>query len=296
METSFKQQSGSLKKPVIKKPEEKKPEEKKPVEKVAEIPDYDRVVFPPFDDLTKLLYGEPSTGKTTFASKTKGVLFAATEPGHDFIQSPVVQIRSWGDDNNPKPTANLRSEIDFKTFVVTIESLLAKGKGIKHVVVDIVDHLQGWCLDAACARKGISYPPENDFGKTWKEITDDFKYWIGRLIDAVPTTFITHCTTDKVTLATGKGMKKEIDRRIPTFKGNKAAQFLDGIINLTGYVHIAADGSRAIQFSSAPELTTKDRSNLFGDSGPLPLDYEAVKSFYEQMAKEKGIYLESRRS
>lgn len=267
--------------------------------------------YPPFAELTKLVYGEPKVGKTSFCDSTPDSLFLATEPGHDFVKSPVVRITSWGWDvdkaGKPKPLGHLPyvpPRVDektgivytnFKDFVREIYQARAqKTLSFKAAVVDIVDNLYSMCLNAVCVGKGIDYPPENDFGKTWKEIREEWELWVRRLLDALNVTFVTHTTTDKVEVKGSNGITKEIERRIPTFKGNKAAQFLDGIINVMGFAHFGPEGQRQIVFSGSPSLATGDRTGILEKVGVLPLSFEACAKAYEAKAKEMNINIASK--
>lgn len=166
--------------------------------------------------------------------------------------------------------------------------------GYKSVVIDIVDNLYSMCLNHVCARKGIDYPPESDFGKTWKEIREEWETWLRRLMDVVNVTFITHCAKDKVEMTLPNGVTKEIERHVPTFKGNKAAQFLDGIINCMGFVHKNAKGEYVITFRGSPQLGTGDRTKVLEALGPMYLNWNDVAKAYDTKAKEMGFAIASK--
>lgn len=255
------------------------------------------LTYPPFDELTKLVYAEPGVGKTTFCAQDPGAFFIATEPGHDFVKTGVYRAFRWGVDPTGKDT-----RANFQDVVRALWEAKSSGKlkelGYKTAVVDIVDNLASMCLDHVCAMKGIAYPPENDFGKTWKEIRVEWETWMRRLMDLVNVTFVTHCGTDNIELLQANGIKKEITRRIPTFRGNKQAQFLDGILNVMGYMYRAGDGKVMISFKSDPSLGTKDRTDVFEKIGPIQIDKEGgfakVAAAYAAKAKELGINLKSK--
>ena len=43
------------------------------------------------------LYGEPKTGKTTWAAQQKDALFLATEPGLEALSVFQLRMNTWGD-------------------------------------------------------------------------------------------------------------------------------------------------------------------------------------------------------
>jgi len=251
------------------------------------------VIYPPPGETTKLIYGEPKVGKTKFCDAMPGAFFFATEPGHDFCKSSKKRARSWGP--NDKAVTSDPEAVDFQTFVRALYDAKKQGKlKVRTVVVDIVDNLYAMCLNHVCGKKGLEYPPENDFGKTWKEVREEWEKWIRALLDVVPVTFVTHTTTDKVEVMGANKVRKEIERRVPTFKGNKAAQFLDGVINLIGFAHFGPGGERQITFQGDQSLATGDRTGIFEGMGPLPLDWAKVAKAYEDECKRRKIEIRSK--
>ena len=268
------------------------------------------VTFPPFNELTKLIYGEPKVGKTSFVDSVTNHYFIATESGHDFVKSPVVRIDRWGWEVDKQgkpilapgevyvPTRQLPDGTvvtNFKDHVRQVTmARRAGGWNMKVTSIDIIDNLYQMCLDATCKRKGIEYPPETDFGKTWKEVTSDWRTWLQRLLDVISINFLTHTTTDKIEVKQGNGINKEIERRVPTFKGNKAAQYLDGVINCMGFAFFDGNGNRCITFAGDVRLASGDRSGLLEKVGPQLLNWTVMEKAYNDKAKELGIELKSK--
>lgn len=258
--------------------------------------------------MTKLIYGEPKVGKTTFLDGTPDHCFVATEPGQDYVRSPVVRIVHWGWDVYegqyilapgekyiaPRLDENGVLWISFKDLVRKFYAWKRDGVlPYRNVSVDIVDKLHKLCLDAVCKQAGYDYPPENDRGKLWSAITADWSTWISKLMDLVNVSFVTHTTSDDVEVEV-KGVKKEITRRIPTFKGNKAAQYLDGIVNCMGFAHFDGLGERVITFAGNPRLATGDRSKVLEGAGIMPLNWDHVAKTYNERAVEMGYELKSK--
>ena len=257
-------------------------------------PKRDAITVPPFGELTKVIFGEPKSGKTTFCAGDKGAMFLATEPGQDFVQNSLLYL----DDDLLGRLGCKHHWEGFQAFVRQIykgkhDGTLA-AKGVKAVVIDIVDGLYAHCLNYICRQKNIAYPPENDFGKTWKEIRDEWETWLRRLISQVNVTVISHCNSEKVELVQGNGMVKEVTRWQPTFKGNKAAQYLDGVVNCIGHVRKDAQGQYTITFKGAPTTAAGDRTGLLERVGEQPLNWAKVEQAYNDAAKAAGLEVRSR--
>jgi hypothetical protein len=249
---------------------------------------------PPFDELIKLVFGEPKSGKTTFCAGDPATLFIATEPAQDFVQTRSIFL---GDELKERLEAGSQWEC-FQYLVRQLYMQRKNGsleeKNIKSVTIDIVDSLYAHCLNYVCLKKQIDYPPENDFGKTWKEVREEWEVWMRRLMSIVDVTFISHCTSEKIMLLTDKGLKKEITRWQPTFKGNKAAQYLDGVICSMGHVRKDASGRYTISFKGDPSTAAGDRTGFLEELGEMPLNFDHVKKAYQELVLSKGFKLHSK--
>ncbi len=229
--------------------------------------------IPSFDRITMLIFGSPGSGKTTFCARAPGTMFFATEPGTQFLEAAVVPTTNWD---------IFRSAIDELEVMQKRDGALP----YKAFVVDIVDNLSSHCRDWVCAKRGIAYPPTNDFGKTWSEITKEWQALMRRLMSLGAVRFITHCTTQSVEVAADNGAVVQIDRFVPTFSGSKVAQYLDGIVHVQGYCAVNKRGQHIITFAQSAAVGAKDRTGLLASWGVLPLDWTAVDAAYRQRAEE----------
>lgn len=258
------------------------------------MPDMAPIVVPPLSELTMMIFGEPKSGKSSFIAGNPGVFFYATEPGQDFLRARKLYV---SDDVRKAMKVEHNWEV-FQQFVRQIWADKASGvlaqKGITNVAIDIVDNLYAHCLTFVCKSKGIEYPPESDFGKTWKEVRDEWEKWMRRLMEKVNVTFITHCTAQVIEHQLPGGMTKDVTRWQPTFKGNKAAQYLDGIVNAIGHVRKSVDGKYTISFKGATTSAAGDRTGILESLGDHTLDWKAVEAAYVAKAKELGFEIKGR--
>jgi len=219
-----------------------------------------------------LLYGLPGTGKTKFAGSCPNNLFLATEPGQQFTTAPVMEIKSWA---------------DFRAAVVGIGQLKTKGEcPYESFTIDIIDNLHSQCRDFICQTKGLAYPPANDFGKTWSEITTEWRTWLGHLMRLGNVIFISHSTTIPMQISTDSGAVADVDVHVPSFYGNKAAQYLDGILNCMGFCSVDSSGEYVITFTKTSTIGAKDRTDILGKIGPMPTNWDVVSKAYEKKAIE----------
>lgn len=246
--------------------------------------------IPPFEELTVLIYGAPGTGKTTFCAGAESTLFLSTEPGTEFLEAASVPVYNW------MRFKEVLDELEMKKKAITDGKIPKENWHFKSFVIDIVDNLSAQCRDWVCKQKGLAYPPTNDFGKTWAEITTEWRETIRRLMILGNVRFITHCTTQETETATEDNLVVEVTRHVPTFFGSKPAQFLDGIINAQGFCAVNKKGQHCITFKQTATIAAKDRTGLLASFGTLPLDWNTVKDAYAAKAAEVGKTIISRRS
>jgi hypothetical protein len=245
-----------------------------------------KIIIPPFDELTMMVFGRVGTGKTRFCSKAPKTCFISTEPGAEFSGAPFIDCPTW------------------HQFILIVREIYEQRKAgtlqYNSFVIDIVDNLQAACRDYVCKEKGLDYPPENDRGKTWTQITRLWKEGIGKLMRMVDVRFISHTTQMKDENMLASGMKQEVDIFVPTFTGNKAAQYLDGILNAVGFCTKQADGQHVITFKSRPKIGAKDRTDVLTYLDEIPIGlkdgWQTVAKAYTEKAKELGYEIKSKRS
>jgi hypothetical protein len=244
--------------------------------------------IPPFNEITMVIFGSPGAGKTKFCDGDKGTLFIATEPGQDFTTAAVVDCQDW---NTFK---NLITEIEIKRQGIREKRFPLSDCPYLTFTIDIVDNLAEQCKTYICKKKNLSHPPANDYGKTWGEITREWKGQISRLMRLGPVRFITHAAKESIELADNSGILHEVTRFVPTFSGSKAAQYLDGIVGAMGYAFINKQGQHCITFRKEPTNGAKDRTDILTKAGNLPLNWDEVAKAYSAIAAKQNIGIESK--
>lgn len=106
-------------------------------------------------DYSVLLYGLEKVGKTTLAARFPKALFLMFEPGGKALSIYQMAMTNW------------------PTFKKTLK-LLEKDRRFNTIVVDTVDIAFKMCERTTCRKMGIEHPSDEDWGKGWNAIRDEF--------------------------------------------------------------------------------------------------------------------------
>ena len=255
---------------------------------MAIIPEKTTVKYvPPFEDLTMLIYGVPGAGKTTFCNGDLNSITAATEPGADFVDTRAVKVNNWD---------------QFLDLIEEMKQGLVKDKDFSSgIVIDIVDNLYDSCMNYICKQLNIRHPSDkNDFGKTWKEIFNEWKSWLSYLMSFSSVRFISHMTERGIEKKNENGLTETINQLVPKFHSSSGAKFLDGVCNLVGFMYTNKKGQHCITFKAHNGLVVKDRTGILRELEEIVLPEEPKDGFnyvakiYEQRAIEKGYEIKRR--
>lgn len=175
-------------------------------------------------DYGMLFYGVKKIGKTSFCSQFEKAFFMMCEPGAKSFSVYQKPVLSWA---------------DFRTYV----KLLEKDRTFKTIVVDPIDILYKLCSKAVCEKLVIEHPSEEDWGKGWQAVGDEFTHWINRLMSiGKGVIFLSHSVPKDI-----KNRKGETRHKIsPTMPG-QAWGVLEGVIDLWVYMGYDDEGRRIFQ-------------------------------------------------
>ncbi len=134
-----------------------------------------------------LLYGPPKIGKTTLASGWPGALFLATEKGYDAIKVYKKDVTSW------------------QMFKDIVDVIVAGDHKFKTVVIDTADLLFKLCNDAMCQELDITHVSDEDWGKGYDIVANEFERVINKLfMSDYGLILISHTKIQDLTSRTGK--------------------------------------------------------------------------------------------
>lgn len=163
-------------------------------------------------DYSILLFGDKKIGKTSLAAQFPNALFLMTEPGAKALAIHQVNILTW---DQLKQAAKV----------------LVNDRRFKTIVVDTVDIAFKMCERSVCQRLGIDHPSEEDWGKGWSAVRDEFTAWAQTITNmGKGVIFISHAVEREI--KSRSGMK--YDRFQPTMSG-QARDVVEGMVDIWAY-------------------------------------------------------------
>lgn len=222
------------------------------------------VIDPSLNGKIFWFYGEPSTRKTSVATKFPGALLLATENGYKFINGVIAQrISSWGEVKQVfRQLKNPEVQDKFKT-----------------IVFDRADTLYDYCKQYICSIKGISDLGELAYSAGYTAAKKEFNSIIKGIESlGYGMVFITH---DKVDME--KQTKQDLE--------NNAAKVLRGYADFTFLLkkETVNEVDTVMAYSQRNESDTKTRARYFTSS--FEFTYENLEKELKN-AIEKQIQME----
>lgn len=194
--------------------------------------------FKPQDHKIKaLIYGPAGSGKTVFAGTAKKVLFASAEGG-------LLSIA----DKEPdfKEVKSLRDLVEIHSYLSNEEH------EYETVVIDSITEINEIIKMEIERRTGHSLQLQ-DWGDLSKKIRDIFRKFRDLPMNVILVAQESYVTDED-----------KIRKVVPSLNG-KAATEIAYFMDIVGYMHVEADGSRWIETDANRKYLTKDRSRMIGN-------------------------------
>lgn len=229
----------------------------KPAQAPVQLPTEPNDPSDDISDYTMLLYGAKKIGKTSLAAQFPDALFLATEPGTKSLRVYSMNVLDW------------------KTLEGAVAAL-KKDRKFKTVVVDTIDLVYDMAFKDVCKRKMIAHPQdENDFGKTWGEIRQQFRGIINQLMTLNKgIIFLSHDTEKEITDREGD----KIDRTQPTIP-KQGLEEVEGLVDFVGHYGYFGD-RRVLRIDGKEELVAGCRleEHFIRKGGKPRTDGDRIKS------------------
>jgi len=163
-------------------------------------------------DYSILIYGEKKIGKTTMSSHFKRTFFLMFETGAKALAIHKRLVKDWD---------------EFRAYTRLIE----RDKSFDTIVLDPIDIAYKYCTSYICKKMIISHPSDEEWGKGWSAIRDEFMTEMSRLLaSGKGIIFISHATEKEIKTRTGDKYHKIL----PTMS-NQARETLEGVVDIWVY-------------------------------------------------------------
>jgi AAA domain len=202
-----------------------------------------------------LIYGASKIGKSTFCSRTKDVIFLATEPGLSALAVHQIPITSW------------------EQFLETCAELAKGEHHFQTIVIDTVDNLHKLASDYV--RRMLSIPHESDapYGKGFGLVNDELHRALHKLAFLpYQLILVSHSEDRDVETRTGK-----VTRTVPSLP-EKTRRIVLALVDLILYVDMEPGDPprRVIRTKPNPRYEAGDRTGLLPET--LDFDYDALQA------------------
>jgi AAA domain len=233
------------------------------------LPDKPKPKTTDFSKYKFLIYGDPGSGKSTFASRFPDAIFIPTEPGLNFLS--VNQITD--DDGNPKIIRN------WTEFCEAIRLLCTSEHKFKTVVIDTVDNAFEFCALHVLQSRKLEHESDEGFGKGWGLIKREFTKVVNFLANSgFGIVFISH---EKLSEREEKGVKRPF---IDNSLSNQARVYVNGLVDFIFYCSMNDDGKRLMRTKASLNVNAKDRSGILPEV--MPMDFDLLVKILNE--KQKG--------
>ena len=215
------------------------------------------------------LYGQPKIGKSTFAGQFPNALFAATEPGLNFLEVYQVPVGNWAD------------------FTKLCAVLARDPLHVETLVVDTIDILYDLCEKHVCGLAGIAHPSDASYGKGCSMVKSEFKRVLSKLGTLrtrdggkMGLGIISH--TRVVEEETRPGTNKTFAMNL----SNSPRIVVESMSDLLLFADVEPDGTRVLRTKPSTKWVAGDRTGKLPET--LPLNYDALSSAFSGTKKENG--------
>lgn len=162
-----------------------------------------------------LIHGEKKIGKTTLASEGGRVLFFQCDPKQRSYRRLEVHLPDWA---------------TFLAGLKALEANFRSGNKLQYerVVLDGADTWYRLCMNYTCTKLGIEHPSDEDWGKGYDAVRQEFSKAVDRLL-ALPcgVWFIAHSHWKPIET---RNSKRKIDKLVPLL-GKMPEEVLNGKVD-----------------------------------------------------------------
>lgn len=224
------------------------------------------------------LYGQPFTGKTTFANQFPDPLMLNTDGNIKFVDAPFVSIK----DIVKVEGRMTKRTMAWEMFKEVISELEKKDNTFKTIIVDLLEDTYEYCRLYMYNQMGITHESDDSF-RAWDKVRTEFLSTLKRLMALDYENIILISHEDSTKDITKKGGDK-----LTSIKPNLADKVANKVAGMVDIVsRVVADGDvRTLNFKSNEVIFGGGR--LKTQTNEIELDYDTFVSVYNEANKSAG--------
>ena len=221
------------------------------------------------------LYGQPFSGKTTFANAFPDPLMLNTDGNIKFVDAPYISIKDKVEMQGRMTKKTLAWEI-FKDVIAELEK---KDNDFKTIIVDLLEDAYEYCRLWMYDQMGITHESDDSF-RAWDKVRTEFLSTLKRLmaLDYENIILISHEDTSK-------DITKKGGDKLTSIKPNLAEKVATKVAGMVDIVaRVVADGDiRLLSFKSNEVIFGGGR--LTTKTNEIALDYNEFLEVYDEANK-----------
>lgn len=222
------------------------------------------------------IYGDPFSGKTTFANDAPMPLMLNTDGNIKFIDAPAIPI---GDKLETEGRMT-KKVFGWATFKDTIAELEKDSQGFETVVVDLVEGVYELCRSYMYDKRGWEHESDDSF-KAWDIVRKEFLDTMRRVTNLdMNVILISHEDSSRDFTRPGGNKVTALKPNI----SEKVAKQLAGMVDLVGRV-VVRDGAHLLTFKT--DETVFGGGRLTMTKTELSLDWEVFEGEYRDQTETK---------
>lgn len=205
-----------------------------------------------------LLYGREKIGKTSFSAQFPDAFFLLFEPGGKDLSIYSRNVMNW------------------KEFLGYIDLLEENKKQFKTIIIDTADECYKMCEHYMLKKLMIQHASDEDWGKGWSLIRDEFARAILRILKlGRGVIFTSHSAEREIKARDGR----KYDRIVPTMvKG--AREILEPVVDIWCYMEYSESGQRVLHLRGDAQISAGHRlQNHFVGVSTLPMGKTAEEAY-----------------
>ena len=221
------------------------------------------------------IYGEPFTGKTTFANEFPNPLMLNTDGNIKYVDAPFIAIK------DEVTTTGRRTSRKFAwdVFKEAVDELEKGDNEFKTIVVDLLEDLYEDCRLYMYDKLGIEHESDDSF-RAWDKVRTEFLSNIKRLMNLDYENIVLISHEDKSRDFTSKNGSK-FSTVSPNLQ-EKVANKISGMVDIVARL-VVEDGEHLLSFKTSPNQFGGGRLKL--SQAEIPSTFDDLKEVFDESLK-----------